>query len=720
MGRKQRSPQSRSFDERDIFRKQEDFSAGVYQDLPVSQVPLNALAKLENFVNRGQRLSTRGGSKLWGDYSTSTAAAALPSIRTGYASTSTVSSNIRTISITAGDNFTTADIGRYYVRDNGDNERIQSIVTTTSIQTYTKSADVTDDTAASIRGAVHGRYFHKTTKKIILHIDTRLYVTDVYIGSWTLTNKVCYDSLGDADSTFTEFGDYVIVANSNGIFKLDLSTTPYFYWKINTPVPSVLISDVNALSTDPQQSTDSDLYPYGRKRVYSMTRLSGTGVRDRNSSGVSIEQESGTTALDDNSIDFGVNWTDAIISSTDTDTFGTLTVPVDTADATETQRHWTHYSVYATKDVGEFGVSPDNGIGNNTELLVWEMDIPIGSAYTASVDTNGAMLISAGIIGAIDVGSQIKNVAGNSFEVSVFTDTTHCTLVDVGLTTYSGGVITSTEWGIGKSNVIKASQAGTTVTISAEVTGFEAGDVGHPIFWSDGSRSYITTFTRADIVEVADSTTRTDMAGCMRPTARAATSDVTDAVLSARVGAWPLVQRFWTRVPATNIALVVPGFMFAAVRGGSVFYYSQMPTDFEYMMGYYHPAFQFSNVKDAIIQMSEFDEYISMKCRHSTYRITKNTYINEGNKDLGENIAVITSLDQADANTGIIDYGGVAFKDANTEIVITDEPAIRLFDGMRYSENIADDRIMEDLRSMQAAYASAYHPFIGFIFWGLQ
>lgn len=65
-----------------------------------------------------------------------------------------------------------------------------------------------------------------------------------------------------------------------------------------------------------------------------------------------------------------------------------------------------------------------------------------------------------------------------------------------------------------------------------------------------------------------------------------------------------------------------------------------------------------------------------------------------------------------------MDYGSLANIDIGRHIMITNEPATRIFDGNRYSENIASQRLMEELRSLNMATSAIYHAICGYVFWG--
>lgn len=299
------SPRSRRFDEREIHRIQQSFEAGMFSEQSTAnKIPQNGVAYLSDFINKGNELSGRGGSKLW-------STTALPNLRdSGYTTgTDTVSSNVRTIAIswTTGRAITSADLGNWIVWPDGDHEKILSFsstgATSATITTYARNTAVKGAMSATvgIRGKVNLFYRHKKQNKIVLHIDTRLYVASTTaISSWTLAIRTGEDALADSSSQedATEYRDYLFFNNNGFIYKVDLSGSTYTYRAINTPVPTVLI-------TSSPTSVDKVAYPYIRRYTYSASILSGTGHRDRTTSDISIYHETGTTDLDSSSKDYG-------------------------------------------------------------------------------------------------------------------------------------------------------------------------------------------------------------------------------------------------------------------------------------------------------------------------------------------------------------------------------------------------------------------------------
>ena len=678
-----------------IVKSQSHFDAGVFNDIPASTCPDNGVFKLVNLINYGNRLVGRPGSKRWSNTT-------LPSLRTGYS----LSKTGTTVTKTVGTDFTSDDIGNYIVHDDGAHERITAYTSAAVVTVHSSTARAAS-TSAWVRSPVNGMYFHKTESKHILHIGTKLYyASDIDISAWTEIYCASVDALANGESTFGEIGQYVVIFNSGGIYKADLSSSPVIYYKTNTSVPTIAISNAN---------TQGVSYPYGRRYVYSMLRLSGDGPRDRTTDGVVVEQETGTNKVDSDYRDYGERWVASEIDTTNPATgIGTLTVPVDSLDDTKPQTHYTHFGVYGTMDIGDNGYDGTTGIGNNPNVYVWVADIPIVKTFVAS--RSGTTVTSTvGTFSQNDIGSVIIFQDGTSATIASYTDTTN-------VETTTSGDISSQPAGIGcgaVSKIITASKALQVVTRTAGSV-FASTDVGKTIFWGDGTSDVIHTYTDANTVSVSSSGTISSTVAICNPVSRAFADNVSDDDLRTRIAYYALKTRFWTNMPSSNLGVVVPGFIFCATRGDSNIYYCQLKDGALSLAGFYHAGFQYSRVDDAVQAISRFPDKVVLYCSNSTHSLFTNEYDLRELPEVGESIAIITSQNTDDHNVGIIDYGTLQHIDFGIDIMVSSDYGIRMFDGVKFTENIAENRIMNRMRQMNSAMASSYDPINGYIIWGLN
>ncbi len=803
--------QSKQFNERKITRRQEDFSAGVYNDIAASKVPNNGLYYSENYEVHPDRLQGRAGNKRH----TNTPLPSLPG-RTGYSLTKTGT----TVTKTVGVNFTAADVGNYVVYDDGDHERIDTFVDANNVTVEETTAHVAS-TVAFIRGPVNLIKQHDATRKVILHIDTRIFIADnADITAWNEAVNVGFDSPLATISTFDERDNFAFVFNANRTYKINLDSNPILYFAINSPIPTVL----------PTGNTQTAALPFQRKVLYRMARLSGSGYdRQQNTPGIVREQISGPNAVDTNFKDFGefftsrpvgdgsttfgvltggilqspydvvAGWTPisdgqfritingtsknitvdfsgatsmtgvaeiiqlalrdffsgvtavfvtdhfvitepseggtiTVTSAGDAGTdigssimetesgtgtvsnpaftaaliVGTLTIPVDSGTGTP-QFHWTHFQIFTTLDIGVNGINPITGEGNNSELFIHNLDVPVARPVIAS-RSGSTVTATAGTFNAADVGDTITFQNLTTAVIATFISTTQ-------VTTTTSGAIASQAAALGKGSVLTAGQTGTTVT---RVSGhaFVSGDVGKTIFFTTGQVAFISAFIDGSTVTAFPSQTIGSTGATFDPISRTISTTVRDRDLRTRIAGFSLENRFWVPLPDADIGAIVNAFMFVAVRGEHRLYYSQMPAGQQYLGGYYNETYQTTSFSDTIQHLSEFPDRLIIYASHSTHGVPINTFDSVTIPNVGEFIAVLAGQNVIDHNVGVLDFGSIKKIDKSRERLLTSEPAYREFNGFEYTDNLAENRIMRKLEKLQAATASAYSRETGYLLWG--
>jgi len=708
-------PRSRQQDERPIVINQFDFSQGLFNDLPASNIPDNSVAELKNFINFGDHLAGRAGTKQW-------SVAPIPNKSSSLSITHTTSSGLKTIidPLAAGTFFSYDDIGNWIVFSDDSIEKIIDYTDNDTVITTTTDADnaVASVDTVGIRGHINAMSYHKGNKRIIVHVDNRILIADdITCTGWTecIRNSIVKPS--NNTGMFDEFENFAMLFNSNGIFKINLDQNPPLYFKTNIDVPNTKI-------TSSGYQNDNSLYGY--KYVYSLSRLPGYGNRNRQSTGAKIEFETGSNIVDTNFQDYGLAWVSGEVHSGSPITIGDLTNSVDPIIPTDVNQEATHYSVYRTLDVGVNGTDPVTGDGNNPERFIWVQDVPIAKSFTVTVD--GTTCTSAsGLFDSTDDGAVISIWDGeNSYDRTIDTRVSS-TVVTLDSSIPSGA--TSKPANIGGCTGLSLSQSEYTVSVTASgLNNFASGDIGKTLYWSDGDYGVISAYTDSGTVTVHNSDTKTSQGACMDPVSRVFRDTYQDDPrdgeawsiehLRSRIGSYLLQHRFNEPLPNCNIGVIVPGWMFTAPRNSKYSSYSQISTGYEQFMGYHRPDIQWLLFKDAINNMVEFPNVLVVRCNTSTYDVSINSFTTEEDHVTGEAISYVNSQNVLDENVGSVDFGGSAKTDEGVEIVITNEPAIRIFDGQTYSANIATDRIMKQLQKMNSVYTSSYDAMNGFIFWG--
>lgn len=710
MGVKSFSPHSRQEDERIINRIQKDFSAGVFNDIPASTIPENGVAYLKNFINKGTELVGRSGSRVWGNYSTNTESVGLPTVATGITSTSTVDGTNRTIT-TSGYVFTSINIGDFFIHDNGTNEPILDVLSENQIVTETKSTDLLSSTNASLRNKINCLYFHTFLKKIVLHIGREIYISsDIYLSGWTQAFCESYNKPSNTKTTIDEKDNYVLIFDINGVYRLDLDITTndsYYYYKINSAIPDSKIDEPDELIN----------VPYIRRYLYGLSKMSGSENNlTRQTPGNVLLIDSGTNAIDSDGIDYSVVRMERSPEVESPNLVTGLTVP--TIDGIHKDGHWDSYSLWGTTDLGEFGTDPVTGYANNPEQFIWIDDIPIMKAVRLNAYASTFTVVDGEITKA-DIGSDIFFYTGSGFsnnEILTVNETD-----GTFTTTGSYGSLSDIIGFIGAEKGAKFTWNSTYNTLT-KVNGFSIteDDIGKRIFLSSGKKVFIKDVINNVAYLAGNQTLETTVYGCWNPDERKYSDSVSDEILRRRISGYPCQQRFFKPLPESNIGVITSGFIVTAIRNENYIYYSQLPDKFDYLAGYYHELYQVSLIKDGIRLLKPLNDKVVIYGYNTTSVMHMSSYSEIQLTELGISIATLPSQTVIDDNIGVISYGSVQSLENGYHIMITNEPAIRIFDGSKYSSNYASNKITEILRSLQPNVVSIYNPYTGYIFWGLD
>jgi len=836
MARKSFRPREKKQSDSEIVRTQDNFGRGWIGGPPASEIPRNSVEYLFNAVCFKKWIQGRFGSRIYTE-------TFLPRMQGTPARIWGVRTGDQIVAMSQ--TFTDADIGNYWVWEDGEHDEILDVLGGHTIQVR-NSGSKSD--YGYLRGKHNGWFFHKGQKKLVIHLGSDLWVADnISLTGWTLIRCVSVDSVSNAISDFDEFDEDVIEFNSNGIFKLKIDQANPIYYRLNTPTPAVYV-------TENTQTTDRGDFPWGRRYIYSVSRLSGSSnirTRRQGAAGVVIEAESGPNQFDADEKDYGEVWselprgddtrtngvvqgpviananldavgvwapvTNGTIGLTvsgvarnvwidftgvqdmdevasriqlsmrvywpestceftgntfkltsgevDASTIGALvagtagtditaagytnlitgtitngvpyetpriigrfTTPVDSSDPTIVQRHWTHYSIYGTKNIGVDGVDPVTGEANNSERYTWLYDLRIHAAFLGSRDLNRVVTATQGEFEQADVGSVIEWDNGDRDTITEYISSTS---VRVGSdfvpgTTYVEEAITLGAFVIGNGRVFRASQSGIVVT-RTHGDQFTAADVGKTLLWSSGYTSLITQFNDANNVHVQDSTNRVVQGVSLDPVRRNFYDTIPDDILRARIkGAiFNLRNRTWEPLPLTNMGRYVPGWIFTAIRGDGTVYYQQIQQVTKYLAGYHHPGWQVNDdIKNAIQSIQEYPNKVVFFCTNATYGAPTNTNIQKKIPETGVFISIITGVQAIDAALGVIDFGSITDVDVGKQAMKTNDDAIRLFNGFKFDRNLAEDEegyelVMDELRAWANATASGYKDGELF-FWGQQ
>lgn len=269
-----------------IKYSQETGGSGMWLDQPKSEIPNDGVSWLYNIDDYITDWRPRTGSRLFSN-------TALPRLGGRF----TASQAGTTVTRTSGRTFRVDDVGRYFVVP-GDEDYCNQIVTYISQDQVTvRDSRTVPSSTCHIRGRVWVRRFQKSIRRWFIQIDTRAFVSNVTMDSWIRVYPKGTTELAEFSTGYDEQEEDVILFNLSGTFRCIVSSNEPYYYKLNSDPPAERVLHQNP----------SDIAKFGRRYIYSFSRLDATDYwKDRqNWRFCKIQQETGTTSIDANGIDYG-------------------------------------------------------------------------------------------------------------------------------------------------------------------------------------------------------------------------------------------------------------------------------------------------------------------------------------------------------------------------------------------------------------------------------
>jgi hypothetical protein len=179
-------------------------------------------------------------------------------------------------------------------------------------------------------------------------------------------------------------------------------------------------------------------------------------------------------------------------------------------------------------------------------------------------------------------------------------------------------------------------------------------------------------------------------------------------------------RRFFTSIPCGEIGIIDAGYLLTANRDGTKGYYSQV-TDRPYSMGYYRSDIQKQEFEQNIRAIESINGVISIFMKSKTKGMALNVSTDVGNSELGESIKKLQQAYMISENVGIICFGSIAYKGSNLIIAITNEFAVRYFDGTKWDTTDLSVGFVKSLISKLDPYypiVASYSQEGGYKIWG--
>jgi hypothetical protein len=652
------APHTRAQDERMIVRTQKDFSAGMFADLSNFSVPSNGVSYLKNMKNYGNRLEGRRGSRVWGQYTPSVIPASLP----------------------------------------------------------------TNDT-------INASYYHKFLDKVIVLLGSDVYISDdTTCTSWSRAICESVEKPSDSDSTFDELDNTILLFNSNGKYRIDLTlkNNIYYFYKINSDNPDTKIFSVGSGDYDYRYITSFGKFSGSTLNSYNENYDSD---KNRISLDITLRLDSGTTDRGSSTIDFVNVRKSTPIYRGNGITVSGLTLTNISGNIPE--QHWDTFSIWRTKDTGINGISSISGTGNNSELFILVDDAPICKAFNLQITDSNLVPYYWGL-GQIDLdlkSSPKRNELYNKLFMAMGDGITTANIysADSGLfyvSGFSGHTIEyfpnvetdSIACFIGAASGAMFSASGHRIW-STSGNNLSSIDIGKRITLANGERCYVSGISGASGL-IHEEMYFSKMAGCWNPTHRNYYDEVTDDILHSRIQDYPCFQRFYQPLPEGELGIVSQGFMFCASGGDNYLYYSTPIIGMEQLIGYYHPLHQYTFVKDQIMSINNMPDRTIVYAKKSTTTIPLNVTSSVNIEDIGISIPIIAGQTELKNGLGIKYKNSIKNLDDGNHILITNEPALRVFNGQQYSDNLSYPYIQNVLDTMDLDIFADYNTLEGYTFWG--
>jgi hypothetical protein len=602
------------------------------------------------------------------------------------------------ITKTAGSDFDSTLIGSYWVWLDGTRDYINNFINENTLECVTAGTR-TSTAKCKIEPPLNASYNHKSLNKICILAGKNIYVAkNIPITGWVKVTVINSDLPASVFCKFFEDGDDLVLVNPNGTYRIKITSEPYA-WKINDLAPHQQLS----------LNVPSETLINGYRLIYSMGRFKGANYSfDRTNAvdGMVLEQQSAPVEINTHSgIDYSERWLTNTVDTTHPISWSTFEVPAMGS------QHWTHFILHRTLNINNDSIAE----GNLRDLYIWSQDIPIAKAFNASRSGTGVITATSGIFKTEDIGNVILFENGQQDIIVSIIDGSNA----------QGSVLSSIapqSAGIGNGTVFTIKIEGTILTVTSGYLLTDA-DVRKQIFTSSGKVVVIIKIYNTYTAEVLESDVLEIQGAVINPKSRVVCDNVDDDILRSRIESkkslYYLQNRFFQPFPDTNIGVIASGFAIVAVSGRNEYFYCN--TGKKYLAGAYHSDKMHNDDKiwDGIQQIRPYPDKIIIRCTHSTYRIATTTTIDGGDNTLGESYQILGDPEVVDDAIGSVgDSSAIRLPNGN-ELVFTNEPAIRIFNGYEYGENLAK-YIMNEIKKLKRPVLLSYSPIEGVHLFGQQ
>jgi hypothetical protein len=382
----------------------------------------------------------------------------------------------------------------------------------------------------------------------------------------------------------------------------------------------------------------------------------------------------------------------------------------------------THYSVYRTYDVSGFENNDDVSYRsrpiNDPNVYTWVGDVPMMEVINVVIDgtTLKTDITHTRNIGCyISIASTSKRITGIvSDGYTVGTTTGWVDGADVGVI----GRGAFTQVGYAELTLMSLGYALNPLFIPY----FGVFEVGSVIFWDDGEVD-IVKFVNPDIdlVVIADRKggPKPQRNFAVKPGERDFNDTTSDFVLESRNRTLPLKNRFFIPMSdKNNLSVLIPGFLITSEKNKGSFEYCST-SDLSHI-GYRHQIIQVNDFIDTDIQsVSWVNGVVSIKTSHSTFVFDPQQAFDAGDPRFNESVFALTDPIKVNDTIGVTSPKYCITVKDGLELVYTNEPGVRFYNGREYGEDISNNKVfLSYIIPFHENVILDYDNSLGIIMWG--
>lgn len=395
----------------------------------------------------------------------------------------------------------------------------------------------------------------------------------------------------------------------------------------------------------------------------------------------------------------------------------------------ERQWHWTHYSVYRTADLGPEGKSiksTGKASVNSPEFISWIKDLRVCASFIARRQNGYVELYYS------EAGGEFEKADEGS--VIEFEDGVRVTLLEDGFVNNKKCAYSTTPYYdnsspwqaamIGDGRVARMLKTGTILSRypGSVGTAFTDSDERKPVWFPNGTISYIKRVLSADTIEVWDDRGWTDTAITLDPKTRNFRDTIDDEKLFGYSAGWTCKSRFMQPVRIADTISKQPGFVLTAPRYGKMVSYMQFELGYRQFVGYHNWEFQRIILEDQVMAMEDFPNRFSIICKGTIYTGVTNNAIEYTLPGTLQKIYILSDPEKV-ADFGISDAGAIQRIGDGLIRMITNTYEVRDFDGINYGDDLSVSKEL-NLKKFKKTVMESYHQFCsicskitGYIWW---